>query len=80
MTDKNIEIMRNAFRLLAEFETVPTDEDFAYWDSLAKKGYQMAKEWDNNPLAVNLAMAIIDSLQDKYKTMEKQHQMRFDVA
>lgn len=80
MTDKNTEIMRDAFRLLSAFETVPAEEDSAYWGSLTKKGQQMAEKWGNDPIAVNLVLGIIDGLQDKYKAIEKHQQMRFDVA
>lgn len=80
MTDRNTEIMRDAFRLLSAFETVPADEDPSYWDNLVTKGQLMVEKWDNDPLATNLALAIIETQEAKYKAMEKHQQMRCDVA
>lgn len=80
MTDRNTEIMRDAFRLLAEFENVPTDEDPVYWEMLANKAAQFARKWQNDPIMVNLAIGVIDGLQAKYKAAEKQHQMQFAIA
>lgn len=80
MTDRNTEIMRDAFRLLAEFENVPSDDDPVYWEMLANKASQMAHKWHQDPMAVNLAIGVINGLQDKYREKEKQHQMRFATA
>ena len=80
MTDRNTEIMRDAFRLLAEFENVPTDEDPVYWEMLANKAAQMARKWQQDPMAVNLAVGVIDGLQGHYKAKEKQHQMSFAIS
>lgn len=80
MTDRNTEIMRDAFRLLAEFENIPMDEDPVYWETLANKAAQMARKWQHDPIAVNLAVGVIDGLQGYYKASEKQHQMSFATA
>jgi hypothetical protein len=72
--------MRDAFRLLAEFENIPTDVDTIYWEMLVNKAAQMARKWQNDPLAVNLAIGVIDGLQGHYKAKEKQHQMSFATA
>ena len=80
MTDRNTEIMRDTFRLLAEFENVPTDEDPVYWEMLANKAAQLARKWQQDPIMVNLAIGVIDGLQGHYRAKEKQHQMQFAIA
>jgi hypothetical protein len=40
----------------------------------------MARKWQQDPMAVNLAVGVIDGLQGHYKAKEKQHQMSFAIA
>lgn len=80
MTEKNTEIMRDLFRLLSEFESVPEDENLTYWNLLIVKANEMARRWELDPLAVNLAIGLIDGLQGHYRASEKQHQMSFAIA
>jgi hypothetical protein len=80
MTEKNTEIMRDLFRLLSEFESVPEDENLTYWNLLIVKANEMARRWELDPLAVNLAIGLIDGLQEKYKRKPKIQQLRMDAV
>lgn len=80
MTEKNTEIMRDLFRLLSEFESVPEDENLTYWNLLIVKANEMARRWELDPLAVNLAIGLIDGLQEKYKRQPKIQQLRMDAV
>lgn len=80
MTEKNTEIMRDLFRLLSEFESVPEDENLTYWNLLIVKANEMARRWELDPLAVNLAIGLIDGLQEKYKRKPKIQQLRIDAV
>lgn len=80
MTEKNTEIMRDLFRLLSEFESVPEDENLTYWNLLIVKANEMSRRWELDPLAVNLAIGLIDGLQEKYKRKPKIQQLRMDAV
>lgn len=80
MTEKNTEIMRDLFRLLSEFESVPEEENLTYWNLLVVKANEYARRWELDPLAVNLAIGLIDGLQEKYKRKTKRQQLCMDVV
>ncbi len=80
MTEKNTEIMRDIFRLLSEFESIPEEERPAYWTSLTFKANEMVRRWSGDPLAVNLAVGLIDGLQEKYKRTTKTQQLRMEAV
>lgn len=80
MTEKNTEIMRDLFRLLSEFESVPEEERPAYWASLVFKANEMVRRWDLDPLAVNLVIGLIDGLQEKYRRTNKVQQLRMEAV
>lgn len=80
MTDKNTEIMHDLFRILAEFESVPDEERPAYWMALVFKANEMVRRWELDPLAVNLAIGLIDGLQEKYKRATKTQQLRMEAV
>lgn len=80
MTDKNTEIMRDLFRLLSEFESVPDEERPEYWKWLTFKANEMVRRWELDPLAVNLAIGLIDGLQEKYKRSTKTQQLRMEAV
>ena len=69
MTEKNTEIMRDAFRLLAEFEKPPEPGDNSYWPNLMKKQHEMKMKWQGDPLAVYLSTAVCDALAAEQKRM-----------
>lgn len=64
MTERNTEIMRDAFRLLAAFENIPEDEGLDYWRRLGEKAQMMYNRWDGDPIACKLALGIIEGLTD----------------
>ena len=78
MTEKNTEIMRDAFRLLAEFETPPEPGDSTYWSNLMKKQHEMKMKWQGDPLAVHMSTAVCDTLADVQKRMYPE-QMKMTV-
>ena len=80
MTERNTEIMRDLFRLLSEFESVPEEEDLTYWNLLVLKANEMARRWELDPLAVNLAIGLMDGLQEKYKRTIKTQQLRMEAV
>ena len=80
MTERNTEIMRDLFRLLSEFESVPEEENLTYWNLLVVKANEMARRWELDPLAVNLAVGLIDGLQEKYKRTTKTQQLRMEAV
>lgn len=80
MTEKNTEIMRDLFRLLSEFETIPDEERPTYWQMLTFKANEMVRRWGSDPLAVNLVIGLIDGLQEKYKRATKTQQLRMDAV
>lgn len=80
MTERNTEIMRDLFRLLNEFESVPDEERPAYWQMLTFKCNEIARRWDSDPLVINLLIGLIDGLQEKYKKATKTQQIRMDAV
>ena len=78
MTEKNTEIMRDTFRLLAEFETLPEPGNNTYWPNLMKKQHEMKMKWHGDPLAVHMSTAVCDALADEQKRMYPE-QMKMTV-
>lgn len=64
MTDRNTEIMRDAFRLLNAFEKVPDDDNIEYWQRLGEQAQAMYNRWNGDPIASKVAMGIIEGLTD----------------
>lgn len=79
MTEKNTEIMRDAFRLLAEFETVPDGEDETYWRRLVTACNNMHNRWNGDKLAFHMANGVLSTLQDKYNAAMKHEQQRMAI-
>ena len=80
MTDKNREIMRDAFRLLEAFENVPDDYGTEYWERLGRASSDMYNRWKGDPVAKNLAMGIIDALTDIWHAKPKYEQAMLKVS
>lgn len=74
MTDRNREIMRDAFRLLEAFENVPDDYGIEYWERLSKAAGEMYKRWNGDLVAMNLAIGIMEALTDIWHRKPKQEQ------
>jgi hypothetical protein len=71
MTDRNREIMRDAFRLLEAFEDVPCDYGLEYWERLGKAASDMYNKWHGDHVAKNLAIGIMDALTDVWHSKPK---------
>lgn len=66
MTERNTEIMRDAFRLLSAHESPPDDADEGWWASLAQDAARMAAKWKGDEMAFFLADAIVSALSAKH--------------
>ena len=79
MTDRNTEIMRDAFRLLAAHEVPPDDADEGWWSVLAKDAAAMVAKWKGDKMAFYLADAIVSALSAKHADRKPGEQMKMEI-
>ncbi len=68
MLTEEIEIMRDAWRFLRDYNAPPAnDSEFAldYWQHAAATMSALARKWNNHPLALCVLGAVYDYLEDK---------------
>ena len=66
MTDKNTAMMREVFKWLSKYETVPIAENPDYWKALVTDGSDIYSRYPS-PLTRNLIYGVIDGLEQEYK-------------
>lgn len=79
MTEKNTEIMRDAFRLLAAHESPPDEMDELWWKALVKDASNMSAKWKDNRLAFHLADAIVNALSDEFARRNRVEQIQMVI-
>ena len=68
MPTDEIEIMRDAWRFLRDYNAPPAHtSEFAldYWKHAADTMSALARKWNNHPLAVGVLIAVYDYLDEK---------------
>lgn len=66
MTDQNTSMMRDVFRLLSKYETVPVGDDTDYWRNLTTDAKAIYDKY-TTALTRQILYGVIDGLQEMWK-------------